>query len=110
MNYLPSEALDLTIRLLARSAVAAAALLLVAPSIPGAAESDGNAQPAPQCRTHSLATGEGEAGPSYPAVDASIPGWWRQELALDSPHPRVPGTLTILPQGSAPAEVSTESR
>jgi len=67
------------------------------------AASDGNAQPASQCRVDNFAIGEEEPGPFHPAVDASIPGWWRQELAFDSPHPRLPGTLSIQPQNQSPS-------
>lgn len=110
MTYFRSEALDLAIHRLARSTVAATALLLVLSSVPGAAGPGGTSPSAPQCRADGLAIGEEDPGPFHPLIDASIPGWWRQELTFDSPHARIPSTLSVLPQIQMPAEVSTDGR
>jgi hypothetical protein len=110
MTYFRSEAPHLPSRFLVRFAALAIAMLLAAPSAPGAGGSDGNARPGPQCGVDGLAASAGEFGRPFPAIDASIPGWWRHELAFEGPHRRVPGTLSVLPQGPAPEEVSTEGR
>ena len=109
MNHRHTEALDRTRHLLVRLVVVAAVLLLVSPSVPGAAELDGDEQPAPQCSVTGQVTGAGEARSIYPALDASIPGLWRQDLALAGPHQRVPGTLAVMPQSPAPATDKTKS-
>jgi hypothetical protein len=63
-----------------------------------------------ECRAYDPMSGEDLAVQSYPSVERSIPGWWRQQLKLQLPFLRVPGTNTIMPRTPAPAEVNTEGR
>jgi len=94
---MPQTALDSRLTL----AVMLAALLFAAPF----------AQPAEaggECRADRLDDDDGLL--AYPSIDASIPGWWRQQLKLQPPYLRVPGTATVMPRTPAPAEVDTEGR
>ena len=86
------------------------ALPLTAPSVLGAESANGEPEPAPVCSASYLLTAEEGARATYPVVDPSIPGWWRQELKLQDPELRDPSTLSILPPSPAPAEASTDGR
>ena len=102
MHYLRGEAL--------RLALASTALLLLVLSVPAAAGTVAESRPAPQCRADELSGEDSEAGPYYPALDASIPGLWRHLLSFEEPFVRVPGAPALLPESPAPAEVSTTGR
>jgi hypothetical protein len=68
------------------------------------------AEAADECRAGHIAIGADDSSPGYPSIDASIPGWWRQEMKLQPPYVRVPGSATLMPRTPAPAEVETEGR
>ena len=90
--------------------ILAMALTLTAPSVLGAEGINGEPEPAPVCSGSDLLTVEEGARATYPLLEPSIPGWWRQELKLQTPELRDPSTLSILPPSPAPAEASTEGR
>jgi len=88
--------------------VVAFILPLAATAVPGAGESGVGPEGAPVCTADGLLVDGARA--TYPVLEPSLPGWWRQELKLQTPELRDPGTLSILPPNPAPAEVSTEGR
>jgi hypothetical protein len=63
-----------------------------------------------ECRAYDPMSGEDIVLQSYPSVERSIPGLWRQQLKLQKPNLRIPGSATIMPRTPAPAEVRTEGR
>jgi len=102
MRSIGPDTRDLATRRQARLFILLAALLLLAAFARIAS--------AGECRAYDAMSGEDVAVQSYPSVERSIPGWWRQQLKFQQPFLRIPGTNTIMPRTPAPAEVDTEGR